>query len=429
MILFAAFASEKGGASLDHAWTLILLQLILVVGVAQFAGMVAMRFKQPKAVGEMIAGLALGPSLLGWIFPEFYQKMIAEAPRFPLSVLSQIGLIFLLFQIGMEFEFSQLRSKSHRRTVSWVWISGVLIPLILGISLGWISAPYLHPQGSQKLFAIFMGVALSITALPILGRILIEWKLEKSQLGVIAISCAAMDDVIAWILLAIATGIAQSTLDWNHELLRWSGLFFYGMMGWFFVRPQLKKWIPKWIGTSPQMPFPLLGLILSLLFCSALCTQALGIFAIFGAFYLGVLLHDQPLFVSRWRDGISPLVMVFFVPIFFTFTGLRANIPGLSASQDWFWLIGVILIATLGKWGGCYLAARWSGLNHPFSMALGVLMNTRALMELVVANVALDLGAISQKTFTMLVIMAITSTVMTGPILHRLLRRNPELRN
>lgn len=164
-----------------------------------------------------------------------------------------------------------------------------------------------------------------------------------------------------------------------------------------------------------------------LLFCSSIITQKLGVFAIFGAFFLGVLLHDQKNFVSAWKKQIGTLVMVFFVPIFFTFTGLRVNIPGLNSFQDIIWLVIIIAVATISKWGGCYFAARKTGLEHPMAMALGVFMNTRALMELVVANIALDLGVISTKSFSMLVIMAIVSTIITGPILHRLLKRYPYL--
>ncbi len=426
-MILAGFTAEKGVQNLEHSWMLILFQLILVVGISQGAGMIAARFRQPRAVGEMVAGLMLGPSLFGWCFPGFYEQVITAAPRFPLSVLSQIGLIFLLFQIGMEFEFSHLRSKSHRRTVSFVWIAGIVMPFILGGTFGWYSAPFLHPHGSQIVFALFLAVAISITALPILGRILMEYRLESTQIGVIAISCAAIDDVVAWILLAIVTGVAKSSLHWGSESLRWGGILLYGWVGWFLVRPRLKPLFKKWLSGTMEFPVPFLGLVIAILFCSALTTQALGIFSIFGAFYFGVLVHDQKEFVERWRKTISPLVMVFFVPIFFTFTGMRVNIPGLTDPYDLLWLMAIIGIATVGKWGACYWAARWSGLDHPASQALGVLMNTRALMELVVANVALDLGAISSKVFTLLVIMAITSTIITGPVLQRILRRHPSL--
>lgn len=429
-MIFAAFATEKSSELLEWGWLMILFQLLLIVGVAQFSGMVAIRFRQPRAVGEMIAGLALGPSLLGWIFPEWYAQWIGGAPRFPLSILSQIGLIFLLFQIGMEFEFSHLRSKLHRRTVSWVWVVGILFPLICGFFLGWISSPVLHPEGSPLHFSIFMGIALSITALPILGRILIELKLEKSKLGVMGISCAAMDDVAAWILLAAATAFVKSTFIWSHELTRWMGIVAYVIFLSLFVRKFLIVRLHVWQKSSTEgVSLPTLGIVMSLLFCSAIITQALGIFAIFGAFFLGVLLHDQTVFVEWWKKQIGSLVMVFFVPIFFTFTGLRADIPALNSIQDLLWLGVIIVTATISKWGGCYFAARKSGLEHPMAMALGVLMNTRALMELVVANIALDLGVISTKTFSMLVIMAIVSTVITGPILHQLLHRHPHLRS
>lgn len=429
MTILAAFTAEQSAHSLEMGWLLILFQLLLIVGVAQMAGMTAVRLRQPRAVGEMMAGLALGPSLLGWVFPDWYAQWIGGAPRLPLSILSQIGLIFLLFQIGMEFEFSHLKSKVQRRTVSWVWMAGIAFPLILGFFLGWFSAPTLHPSGSPLHFSIFMGIALSITALPILGRILIELKLEKSKLGVLAISCAAMDDVVAWILLAGATAFVNSTFIWSYEIKRWSGILIYVIALTLFVRRFFVHRLQKWLKHGSEgISFPVLGMVMSLLFCSAIVTQKLGIFAIFGAFFLGVLLHDQTNFVEHWKKQIGSLVMAFFVPLFFTFTGLRVDIPALNSLQDLAWLAVIIATATLAKWGGCYLAAKMSGLDHPMAMALGVLMNTRALMELVVANIALDLGVISTQVFSMLVIMAIVSTIITGPVLHRLLNRHPQLR-
>ena len=267
-----------------------------------------------------------------------------------------------------------------------------------------------------------MGTAFSITALPILGRMLIEFDIARKPLGVIAISAAAINDVVGWLLLALVTMLSAAQFSpWQFGLtLLW--LAVYIVVCWWLVRPLL-RWLIQRLGGEHSWSNNLLGVILCLVFISAMLTYKLGIFAIFGGFMLGVLLHDQPRFVEAWRTHIGHFVTVFFLPIFFTYTGLRTSIGSLNTLALWGWCAVVVLLACAAKFLPSYLAARSAGMSVPQAHIVGVMMNTRALMELIVINIGYDMGVISRSVFTMLVIMALVSTVITTPVLRRYLHR------
>ena len=266
---------------------------------------------------------------------------------------------------------------------------------------------------------LFVATAFSITALPILGRILIEFNLTQQPIGVIAISAAAINDVVGWLLLALVSALAIAQFNVGSFALNVAMVGGFAVVAWWGIRPLVKRLV-KW-GQRDGEPLSntLLGVLLALVFTGAMITYQLGIFAIFGGFMMGVLLHDERRLIEAWKDRMGQFVTVFFVPIFFTYTGLRTDIGGLDTPELWGWCALIVLLATLGKFGGSYLAARWLGLGKSDSKVLGILMNTRALMELIVINVGYDLGVISQNVFTMLVIMAIFSTVITTPGLRR----------
>ena len=347
-----------------------------------------------------------------------------------MQVLSQIGLIFLMFQIGLEFDFGHLTERRNRRAVMWVAAAGLLLPFALGLALGWVVAPFLGGQNGQALAtALFVATSFSITALPILGRILIEFDMTQRPLGVIAISAAAINDVVGWLLLALVTALSVSQFQAGGFALNVGAVGLFAVLSWWIARPLLKRLV-RWAQNQPAsdgapkaLSNNLLGLLIAAIFIGAMTTYKLGIFAIFGGFMLGVLLHDERELVDTWRDRMGQFVTVFFLPIFFTYTGLRTNIGGLDTPALWGWCAVVIGLATVGKFCGSYLAARFVGLPKAESKVLGILMNTRALMELIVINVGYDLGVISQNLFTMLVLMAIISTVITSPLLRRWLPR------
>ena len=396
-----------------------LLQLAIIVLAGRVGGAFALKIGQSAVVGEIILGILLGPSLFGIVAPELFEWVFRSTPPGPLSMLSQIGLIFLMFQIGQEFDFSHLKITRHRNTMISVAVASMIAPFILGFGFGYLAAPILSPDANQIGSALFVGTAFSITALPILGRIMIEFGITNTPVGVVAISAAAINDVIGWVLLAFVSALTISAF--SLESLGWIilSITIYIAVCWLAIRP-LMKWLIKKLGT-PAEPLTgnVLGAMIVLIFLSAMTTYKIGIFAIFGGFMLGVLVYDESAFVSAWRKKVGSFVTVFFLPIFFTYTGLRTSIGSLDTLELWGWCLLLVTLATLGKFGAAYYAARINGLSKNESTIIGVMMNTRALMELIVINIGLDLGVISPTVFTMLVIMAIFSTVITTPVLRK----------
>ena len=395
----------------------VLLQLVVIVIAARIGGRSAVRIGQTAAVGEIIVGLLLGPSLFGAIAPDTFHYVFQSVSSTPLTILSQLGLILLMFQIGLEFDFGHLGERDNRKAVWSVAIAGMVAPFALGYGFGYVAAPVLSPRADPVASALFVATAFSITALPILGRILIDFNLTRTALGVIAISAAAINDVVGWLLLAMVTAITVAQFSPGAFALKIVLVLGFFAASWFIVRPLLLRVIRRMSLPHDRLPHGLIGLLLAVVFLGGMATYQLGIFAIFGGFMMGVILHDERELVAAWNEKVGGFVLVFFLPIFFTYTGLRTNVGGLATASAWGWCLLLIALATLGKFGGCYLAARFAGLPPAESKLLGIMMNTRALMELIVLNVGYDLGVISPEMFTMLVLMAIVSTVITSPAL------------
>lgn len=413
-------------SSLHQTETLLfftLLQLVIIILAARLVGRIAERASQSRAVGEIVAGLLLGPSLFGLLAPDTFQYVFRSVGPEPMNILSQVGLILLMFQIGLEFDFSHLSALRNRQAMMRISAAGLVLPFLLGLLFGWLSAPILAPGINAGIYCLFVGTAFSITALPILGRILMELGLNRSRVGVLAISSAAVNDVVGWLLLAVVTALTVANFSAGDFALRIGLLGAYIAACWWIARPLLLRVLCDRNGNPRPLSADLVGLFIGAIFLSGMATFQLGVFAIFGGFMLGVLLHDQPGFVAAWREKVGGFVLVFFLPIFFTYTGLRTNVGGLDSATDWGWCLLLVAMATVGKFGGCYVAARKSGLDGRESRAIGIMMNTRGLMELVVLNVGLDLGVIPPDVFTMLVIMAIASTVATTPALRIWMRQ------
>jgi len=401
-----------------------LLELTVIVLAGRLGGAAARRCGQSAAVGEIIIGILLGPSLFGWLSPRTFDFVFHSAPPEALQVLSSLGLVLLMFQIGLEFDFSHLRQSTNRAAVLRVSVACMALPFAAGFALALAMSPSSASAGARLDSALFVATAFSITALPTLGRIMLELGLERSKLGVIAVSAAAANDVVGWLLLALVTALTLSNFDAGRWGLK---VALVGLFVWVsikVVRPLLKSALRRSEPRDGKMSTNLLGGMLGVIFIGAMATSEIGIFAIFGGFLMGVILYDAPpKLVAAWRARVGDFVTVFFLPIFFTYTGLRTSIGGLDTVTDWGWCLAVIGLATIAKLGGGYWAARRSGLDHPESAMIGFMMNTRGLMELIVINVGLDLGVISQKQFTMLVIMAIVSTVITTPALRHYMAR------
>jgi len=244
---------------------------------------------------------------------------------------------------------------------------------------------------------------------------MMELNITRTSLGVIAISAAAINDVVGWLLLALVTALAVANFSMSDFAIKLLYLAIYVSVNWWIVRPLMHRVVGASRSSGDGLSGNLLGVVLAMIFLSGMATYKIGIFAIFGGFMMGVLLHDQPAFVAAWKKKVGSFVTVFFLPIFFTYTGLRTNVGGLDNAVLWGWCLLLLALATIGKFGGCYWAARWSNLNPHESKVIGIMMNTRALMELIVINTGYDLGVISKNMFTMLVLMAIVSTVITTP--------------
>lgn len=419
----------------------LLLQLAVIVAASRLAGVVARRLWQPSSVGEIVAGLLLGPSLFGWLAPEYSAALFRptfggvppelSAAAFPkiLQSLAQLGLVFLLFLIGLEFEFSHL--KVVGRTALRVSVAGVALPFALGAVLASLAHPHLeaHPLTGRPVplvgLTLFMGVAMSITAIPILGRMLIELGVNRTKLGAIVISAAAVDDAIGWILLATVAAVVRSGFEPQGMAVMVGETVAFALFVFFAVRPLFVRYLRVALGEG-EPSASVLAVALTVLFACAIVTNAIGIFAIFGAFLFGASLSDQVRFREVVGARLRDLVNSLFVPIFFTYTGLQTELRGVGGGAMPLIFAGVLFAAVVGKFGGCGVAARLSGLSGRESTIVGVLMNTRALMELIVINVGYGLGVIPPSLFAMLVLMALITTVMTTPILLAL-RRGTEL--
>jgi Kef-type K+ transport system membrane component KefB len=397
---------------------LVLLQWMLIIAAAWACGRLGRRFlNQPLAVGEIAAGILLGPSALGAVWPANWPVLFPHETQTSMQLLGKLGIIFLLFQVGMEFDYSHLRAKS--KTVTLVSIFGMVSPFLCGLAIG----PWLHDQFAPETprfgFQFFLCIALSISALPIMGRILLEMKLERTAMGALSISAAAIDDVVGWVLLGVATAMVTSGFNLWHLALQLAGIVAFFLLLHKVIGPGLRHLWRKSVSdpAGSEMPASFLALLLIGLFGCSILTHELGIFVIFGAFLFGTALHKEAGLVKAWRERFADVVLVAFVPIFFTNTGLNTRIGSLQSSTAWLACALVMAAAVIGKLGGCYIGARLTGQPARDAGCIAALMNTRALMALIAINIGLDLKLLTPPLFTMLVIMALLTTAMCGPLL------------
>ena len=392
-----------------------IVQIVVICSFAHLLGWCFQKLRQPRMVGEIIAGILLGPSLLAWAAPSVSTFLFPPKALGPLYVLGQLGLLLFMFQIGLELDVHKVRQMG--RAVVLTSGIGILVPFTAGAALAF----FLYSRLSSStvplpLFALFMGTAMSITAFPVLARILTETGLLKSKVGSIAIACAAVDDVTAWCLLAVL--IIMTRLPSNFLLLfRLAGLACYVTI-MVKLRPFLKKHVHErsahsLTGISPRT----LAILLLFMLASAWVTESLGIHTLFGAFFAGVVLSKDEKIVQAIISKFEMIASVLLLPLFFAFTGLRTSIRLLNGGSLWLYCGLIVLVAVSGKLLGCAISARSTGISWREALALGVLMNTRGLVELVVLNVGLDLNIISPTAFSMMVIMALFTTFMTSPIL------------
>ena len=412
---FAASVESSLQENANDPLSRLILQLFVVIAVSYVVGGIFTRFGQPAVVGEMMAGVLLGPSVFGLLAPSAFQFVFATSSLGALSLFSQIGVCLFMFTVGMEMDVAELRRKAHTAVV--VSQASIIAPYFLGVLLAlFLYGRLAQPGASFTGFALFMGISMSITAFPVLIRILQDRAILKTPLGRTAAACAAVGDVTAWSVLAFVVAIARAASVGATAFSLGLVLAFVALM-LLIIKPNLRSWIGQRALERPDPSKAVLAVVFGIVLASALTTQLIGIRALFGAFLAGIVMPAAGGFRDKLVVRVENLSSVLLLPVFFAFTGLRTQIGLLNSAQDWLICLVIIGVATAGKLGGSALAARLTGMKWRESLQLGALMNTRGLMELIALNIGYDMGILSQRIFTMLVIMALVTTIMTGPLL------------
>jgi len=400
--------------NIKYPLSILLLQVIIILFTSRIFGIIFKKLGQQTVIGEIIAGVFLGPSILGWLFPGLSAFIFPPNSFISLQFLSQIGLAFFMFVIGMELDLSKIKSKAHDAVI--ISHVSIILPFFLGACVSYYIFQELAPKNVSFLsFALFMGIAMSITAFPVLARIIKERGLTKTPLGVLAITCAAADDVTAWCLLAAVIAIVKAGSIT-------SALFTIGLaVGYiifmiYIIKPWLQKISEQRI-KGEKIDKTVIGISFFLLLLSAYFTEIIGIHALFGSFIAGVIMPNNIRFKEILTNKIEDVSTILLLPIFFAFTGLRTQIGLLNEGHLWVYCALIISVAIIGKLVGSAITAKIIGRSWKDALSLGVLMNTRGLMELVVLNIGYDLGILGPEIFAIMVIMALFTTLMTGPFL------------
>ncbi len=395
------------------------LTLLVVIAVARFFGFVFRCLNQPSVMGEVMGGIVLGPSVLGYFFPDYMGAVFHPDAMVFIRHIAELGIALYLFVMGLEIDLHRLK-KSARSAVA-ISQASIILPFILGIGLAMQLYSNYAPAGIGQLeFSLFIGVSLSITAFPVLARILADSNMHKTPLGDLALTCAAIDDISAWCLVAVVTGIMKSSLSgagWTIALT-----VFYVLFMIIVVRPYIERLIPRLEKSVERLPQALLALAVLGALASAALTDLIGIHAFFGAFLFGAIIPHESLVAREITEKLQDFVAILFLPAFFALTGVKTQLGLLATGQDALICIAIIGLAILGKFGGAFIGAKISGSPTREAATIGILMNTRGLVELIVLNIGLSVGVLTPTLFTMLVIMALVTTFMTGPLL-RLIRQ------
>ncbi len=413
--------------NLKHPLALLLAQIITIIIVARILGWVCKKIGQPTVIGEIAAGILLGPSFVGMYFTGFSAALFPVESFGNLQFLSQIGLILFMFMVGMELDMKTLKNKAFDAFI--ISQTSIIVPFALGMGLAYFIYLTFAPHGVQFLsFGLFIGIAMSITAFPVLARIVHERGIHKKHLGAIVITCAAVDDITAWCLLAAVIAItkAGSFESSVYVILLAVG---YVLLMFYVVKPFLKR-VGDLYPSRENMSKPIVAIFFLTLILSSYATEVIGIHALFGAFMAGTIMPANMKFRNILVEKIEDVSLVLLLPLFFVFTGLRTEIGLLN--DPFLWKISglIILVAVTGKFLGSALAAKFVGQNWHDSLSIGALMNTRGLMELVVLNIGYDLGVLNPQIFAMMVIMALVTTFMTGPaldLINRIFRKETNL--
>jgi Kef-type K+ transport system membrane component KefB len=398
----------------------LLIAVPVVVLACRAGGALLRRLGQPPVVGEMCVGIILGPSLLGRLWPAAEQGLLPPSILPFTGVLGQLGLLVFMFLIGLELDLGILRG--HRGTALAVGQTSIALPLFLGGALGLAMYATQAPDGVARLpFVLFIAVSMSITAFPVLARILAERGLYGTRVGTLALACAAIDDVTAWCLLALVIALAagHSVMSAASTVALIAG---FAAVLVFGVRPLLARWARHERRlTGGRHEGAVVAVLFSAVCLAGLVTDRIGVHTVFGAFLLGTVMPRGMPAVERAAGQLRAVAVPVLLPLFFVQTGLRTDLGGLHRASEWLWAAAILAVAVAGKWGGAALAARTAGQDARSSLVIGTLMNCRGLTELIVLNIGYDMGVIGPEVFTMLVLMALVTTALTAPVLDRLL--------
>jgi Kef-type K+ transport system membrane component KefB len=400
--------------NIEHPLAILLAQIITILIVAKIFGWIFKKIGQPSVIGEIIAGIVLGPSLIGAYFPEYSAALFPKESLPNLQFLSQIGLILFMFVVGMELDLKVLKNKANDAVI--ISHASIVFPFTLGLGFAYTIYNSFAPKGVQFLsFGLFIGIAMSITAFPVLARIVQERNLHKTKIGTVVITCAAADDITAWcILAAVIAYVKAGSFISALYIIALAALYVIVMIK--LVKPFLKQ-IGDIHASKENLSKPVVAIFFLTLILSAYATEIIGIHALFGAFLAGVIMPDNMKFRNLFIEKVEDISLVLLLPLFFVFTGLRTQIGLLDSLYLWQTCGLIILVAVVGKFVGSALAAKFVGQSWKDSLMIGALMNTRGLMELVVLNIGYDLGVLTPEVFAMMVIMALVTTFMTGPAL------------
>ena len=403
--------------------TLLIFQITTVLLTSLVCGWIARRLGQARVIGGIAGGILIGPSIFGRLAPHASSRLFPQDSLGSLEVLSTVGLILFLFLIGSELDYEHVRQQ--KLTATLASLTSMVLPFGLAVAIAPALRQRFAPEGVGGLpFSLFLGISMSITAFPVLARILEERGMQSTPLGATAILCAAVDDVCAWMLLAVTMTLLPSgnpSVLLSHRLL-WLGAYLSVMI---LVIRRLGGWLSR-RNPNTTLSFELMGVILAFVFASAATTDAIGVHPLFGAFLAGLCLPRVKQWEEALRARLNVVVSLVLLPLFFAVTGMRTRLDLLSGTSVWMWTGLILLLAVVGKMGGAVAAARWTGYGWHNSLALGALVNTRGLVELIVLNIAYNAHVFSPTLFTMLVVMALVTTMMTVPVLNWLKIGKPE---
>ncbi len=394
---------------------ILIIQIAVIIILSRIVGFIFRKIHQPQVVGEMVAGILLGPSVLGWLAPDVSSFIFPASSLKFLNILSQIGLLLFMFIVGLELDPKLLKGRGNAAFL--IGQSSIVLPFILGVLLSLFLYPLLSSNSiTLTAFALFMGASMSVTAFPVLARILSEKNLIKTKLGAITIACAAINDVTAWSILAVLVTIVRAGSEKIPFWLTISGAIIFILIMIFIIRPLIAKLENYFSTRGNKLTNDMLGLVLLLMLASAWTTEWLGIHALFGAFFMGAMMPRNKYFLNSVIEKLNDLTVVLLLPIFFALTGLHTSIGLISGTSMWFYFALILFTAVAGKLGSSVLFAKAASLSWREAGALGVLMNTRGLMELIILTIGLELGVISPPLFAMMVMMALVTTFMTTPV-------------